>query len=61
MGSGRISLSIQYFIQCGLCDNFVDFDEYKNKSEAIKYFKSLGWKKKNGLWICPQKHNESNA
>lgn len=55
--SGKITGPIvvrEYWIYCAECNN-EDLEQQIGlvKPEAVKHFRSIGWRIRKGLWICP--------
>jgi hypothetical protein len=52
---GRLYSERVFYCVCAVCDNGTlggAFTRYY--SDAEKHIRSLGWKKRKGLWYCPE-------
>ncbi len=53
-GDGQIHKSVQYSVWCATCDAMLDYEGYRNQVVAIKYYRSLDWRKTKLGWQCPK-------
>lgn len=49
-----IYISAQYSVWCDLCESLEDYQEFRNQKMAEREWKKLGWKKVDGIWVCPK-------
>ena len=52
VGDGVIYKSVQYSVWCVTCDYIEDFEPFKNKAEAAKSYRKIGWHKIKLGWQC---------
>jgi hypothetical protein len=58
---GRVRSHVEWSILCPRCKDFGDVDQgghdsgrVRTRKDALREFRHLGWRQRDGLWTCPK-------